>query len=150
MAAKTLAQLVMEGKTATELIGGELLLVEQYNEGLDEFESRSCEANVLRAFITQSLRTQIVVKNDSLSYTIAESDFSDTGKRVIYFTLSDSISVTVDISLLGAIAQGQACQVYMAGNGTLTISGDIEGDGVLSQNQSCRLVKYAGVLLVLR
>ena len=40
MAAKTLLDLSMEGKEVVALDGTELMLVEQYNVGLDEYESK--------------------------------------------------------------------------------------------------------------
>ena len=134
MAAKTLLDLSMEGKDVVGLDGTELMLVEQYNVGLDEYESKAALLSLLKNWIVNGLATTTALTNGLLAnltptintqtgtaYTVGTVSADNDGKTYLRMTSGASNTVTIPSS------QTKPISISQRGTGTTTL---VAGSGV--------------------
>ena len=104
MAAKTMLDLSMEGKDVTALNGTELMLVEQYNAGLDAYVSRPALLSLVKAWMISGLATNAVnnLINKFASYDLQLSDFQNGS--VLY----DKVYLRMDVATDNNVTIGTA------------------------------------------
>lgn len=104
MAAKTMLDLSMEGKDVTALNGTELMLVEQYNAGLDAYVSRPALLSLVKAWMISGLATNAVnnLINKNASYALQLSDFQNGS--VLY----DKVYLRMDVATDNNVTIGTA------------------------------------------
>lgn len=130
--AKTMLDLSMEGKDVVALDGTELMLVEQYDEELDEYISRPSLLSLLKTWIISGLATSSSVTSAvaasldptintqaGTSYTLQSVD--NDGKT--YLRMTSSSANTVEIPS----TQTKPISIRQAGTGATTL---VAGSGV--------------------
>jgi len=134
MATKTLLDLSMEGKEVVALDGTELMLVEQYNDDLDIYESKPSLLSLLKTWIISGLATTSSLTSGLLAnltptintqtgtaYTVGTVTTDNDGKT--YLRMDNAASNTATITT----AQTKPISVRQAGAGTTTL---VAGAGV--------------------
>lgn len=132
MAVKTLLDLSMEGKEVVALDGTELMLVEQYNDDLDIYESKPSLLSLLKPWIISGLATNTALTDGLLAnltptintqtgttYTLQTAD--NDGKSYVRMTNAAANTVTITTALTKPVSISQR------GTGTTTL---VEDTGV--------------------
>ena len=123
MAAKTLVDLSMEDKDVVALDGTELMLVEQYNDDLDIYESKSLLSSLLKTWIINGLATVAQAKAEFLTIAVSdESTALTTGTAKITFRMPYAMTLSSVRASINTVSSSGIVTVDINENGSSILS----------------------------
>ncbi len=163
MAAKTMLDLSMEGKDVTALNGTELMLVEQYNAGLDAYVSRPALLSLLKTFIIDGLLSASTATTTYLSiansryqfvsdagttYIVPASAVTANGNTIIELSNNSLTSITINAATATGKTAGDSVTIQITGTyaAQLLVADGVTLNGTLafSDNAKIKTLIYRG------
>ncbi|MBP8110722.1 MAG: hypothetical protein KAY00_00075 [Agitococcus sp.] len=163
MAAKTLLNLSMEGKDVVALDGTELMLVEQYNGGLDIYESKSSLLSLLKTWIINGLLSASTATTTYLSiansryqfvsdagttYIVPASAVTANGNTIIELSNNSLTSITINAATATGKTAGDSVTISITGTyaAQLLVADGVTLNGTLafSDNAKIKTLIYRG------